>query len=57
MVKNDLFGGYVNVTGTGFENEIRVEVMTDKGYKYIQVDEKTFYKMLEENLHVKVVAS
>lgn len=35
MVKNDLFGGYVNVTGTGFENEIRVEVMTDKGYKYI----------------------
>lgn len=57
MVKNDLFGGYVNVTGTGFENEIRVEVMIDKGYKYIQVDEKTFYKMLEENLHVKVVAS
>lgn len=57
MVKNDLFGGYVNITGTGFDNEIRVEVKTDKGYKYIQVDEQAFYKMLEENLHVKVVAS
>ncbi|EJP81080.1 hypothetical protein [Bacillus cereus] len=55
MIKNDLFGGYVNVTGTGFENEIRIEVKTDKGYQYIQVDERAFYKMLEENLHVKVV--
>lgn len=55
MVENKLFGGYVNVTGTGFDDEIRIEVKTDKGYKYIQVNETAFYEMLERNLHVRVV--
>lgn len=55
MVENKLFGGYANVTGTGFDNEIRIEVKTDKGYQYIQIEESAFYEMLEENLHIKVV--
>ncbi|AGY48417.1 hypothetical protein Spock_17 [Bacillus phage Spock] len=54
MVKNDLWGGYVNVTGTGFDNEVRIEVQTDKGYQYIQVDEDKFYEMLQKNLKVCV---
>lgn len=55
MVENKLWGGYVNVTGTGFDNEIRIEVQTDKGFQYIQVDEDKFYEMLEKNLKVVVV--
>ncbi|AMW62062.1 hypothetical protein PHRODO_14 [Bacillus phage Phrodo] len=57
MVKNDLWGGYVNVTGTGFDNEIRIEVQTDKGYQYIQVPEDQFIEMLKENLSLYVVDS
>ncbi|UNA01426.1 putative transcriptional regulator [Bacillus phage vB_BcgM] len=55
MVENKLWGGYVNVTGTGFDNEIRIEVQTDKGYQYIQVDEDKFYEMLKKNLNATVV--
>ncbi|QEM43069.1 hypothetical protein CHOTACABRAS_15 [Bacillus phage Chotacabras] len=55
MVENKLWGGYVNVTGTGFDNEIRIEVQTDKGYQYIQVEEDLFYEMLKKNLDVVVV--
>jgi len=57
MVKNDLWGGYVNITGTGFDNEIRIEVQTDKGYQYIQVPEDQFIEMLKENLSLYVVDS
>ncbi|AGY46523.1 hypothetical protein BigBertha_15 [Bacillus phage BigBertha] len=57
MVKNDLWGGYVNVTGTGFDNEIRIEIKTDKGYQYIQVLEDQFIEMLKENLSLYVVDS
>ena len=57
MVKNDLWGGYVNVTGTGFDNEVRIEVQTDKGYQYIQVPEDQFVEMLKENLSLYVVDS
>jgi len=57
MVKNDLWGGYVNVTGTGFDNEIRIEIKTDKGYQYIQVPEDQFIEMLKENLSLYVVDS
>lgn len=55
MVENKLFGGYANVTGTGFDNEIRIEVKTDRGYQYIQIEESAFYEMLEKNLHIEVV--
>ncbi|UGO48829.1 hypothetical protein JARJAR_15 [Bacillus phage vB_BanH_JarJar] len=57
MVKNDLWGGYVNVTGTGFDNEVRIEVQTDKGYQYIQVAEDQFIEMLKKNLSLYIVDS
>lgn len=57
MVKNDLWGGYVNVTGTGFDNEVRIEVQTAKGYQYIQVPEDQFIEMLKKNLSLYIVDS